>query len=112
MRQQLAAGNQRYQQLQHSQQLLVEERKELQLEWSRLGQEGRGKLARDRLYIIQRELEQYYQRDKALEEEISRVESECTTWLSAKADLHKRIQQNRIDQEKLMCLLNEGLDAY
>lgn len=112
LRQQVAAGNQRYEHLRHSQQILMDERRELQQAWQRLGEEGRGKLARDRLYVIQLELEEHFKRDKTLNEEIANVERECESWLTLKEELGQHLHKVRIDQEKLEWILTEGADAY
>jgi len=112
LRQQIAVGNQRYEHLQHSLVSLDEERKTLQQAWLLLVQEGKGKLARDKLHVIQRELEARFQRDKALEEEIANVKAECEAWLVEKEKLQQRIQQSRIVQEKLTFIIDEGIDAH
>ena len=112
LRQQMAAGNQRYEQLQHSLQSLNDERKSLQQDWYQLGQEGRGKLARDRLHVIQRELEKHFQNDRALEEEMNSIKAECEAWIQTKAELQQRLQQTRVDQEKLEWIINEDKDAH
>ncbi|MGL5968937.1 MAG: hypothetical protein ACRCZ6_17590 [Kluyvera sp.] len=112
LRQKLAAGNQRYERLRHTLSSLADERKILQESWARLGQNGCGRLARDRLHALKRELEEFFQRDKTLEEEIASLEGECARWRHERVDLQQQIQQMRIDQEKLEWVLNEGRDAY
>lgn len=112
LRQKLAAGNQRYERLRHTRHALVDERKILQESWALLGQTGRGRLARDRLHALKRELEEYFQRDKVLEEEVASLDRECEAWCDERIDLQKSIQQMRIDQEKLEWVLDEGRDAY
>ncbi|MCT4700526.1 hypothetical protein MUA02_01210 [Enterobacteriaceae bacterium H20N1] len=112
LRRQIAAGNQRYQRLINCRQALEQERAERQKAWRQLGEEGRGKLAKERLHNLQRQLEAYFQRDKALESEIMQTEAECQQWLQEKQRLQQLFQQNRIDQEKLRYVLDEGLDAH
>jgi hypothetical protein len=112
LRQQLAAGNQRYERLLHTKKTLISERNTLQESWLRLGQESRGKLARERLNAVQRELEEHFKRDKALDEEIADIEQECGRWLLEKDELNLSIKKIRIEQEKLEWVLNEGIDAY
>lgn len=111
LRQKLAAGNQRYEHLCHARMSLVRERKELQQAWLQLGQEGRGRLPRERLHLIKRELEGHFQRDKALEEETNDMDKECQHWLKEKIDIQQKIRRVRIEQEKLEWVLSEGLDA-
>lgn len=112
IRRQIAAGNQRYLRLKNSLQALTKERAELQNAWRQLGEEGRGKLARERLHSVQRQLEACFQRDKFLEAEITQTEAECEQWQLEKRRLQQQIHQNRIDQEKLLYVLDEGLDAH
>ncbi|EOZ9391097.1 hypothetical protein ACQYE5_003061 [Enterobacter cancerogenus] len=112
LRQKLAAGNQRYERLRHNLNSLANERKSLQKSWAQLGQKGCGRLARERLHALKRELEEFFQRDKFLDEEIASLEGECAQWGQERIVLQQQIQQMRIDQEKLEWVLNEGHDAY
>lgn len=112
LRQQISLGNQSYEHLQHRLVSLDEERKTLQQAWLLLGQKGKGKLARDKLHMIQRELEEHFQRDKALKEECVNVKAECEVWLVEKEQLKQRIKQSRIDQEKLTIIIDESIDAH
>ncbi|KML17780.1 hypothetical protein VL10_24075 [Leclercia adecarboxylata] len=112
LRRQIAAGNQRYKRLENSLKVLRQERSELQTAWLQLGKEGRGKLVRERLHDLQSQLEACFQRDKTLESDILQTEEECQEWLREKALLQEQMHQNRIDQEKLVYVLEEAGDVY
>ncbi|MEA1063798.1 hypothetical protein QNH14_12600 [Apirhabdus apintestini] len=111
-RQQLAAGNQRYERLQNSLHALMEERKQLHISWREVGLQSKGKLARERLHEVQRELESHFQRDRALDDEMVQIHQECEQWQREKAVLQQAIQRSRVEQEKLIYVLEEGQDAY
>lgn len=108
LRQQLAAGNQRYERLQNSLAAINQERLALQEEWRQLSREGRGKLARERLHQIQRQLEEHFQHDRTLEGEIIQAEMDSAAWLAEKKRVQEKIVLNRIEQEKLRYMLEEG----